>query len=66
MLKAAWGGGLMLSPEHRYRLNGIEKAQSVTWNPHKLMGALLQCSACFIKQDVREKPLYSVLVLKSH
>ncbi|VDM24706.1 unnamed protein product [Toxocara canis] len=48
---AAWGGGLMLSPEHRYHLNGIERAQSVTWNPHKLMGALLQCSACFIKQD---------------
>ncbi|VDN51863.1 unnamed protein product [Dracunculus medinensis] len=48
---AAWGGGLLLSPEHRHRLSGIERAKSVTWNPHKLMGALLQCSACFIKQD---------------
>uniref|UniRef100_A0AC35TMR5 Glutamate decarboxylase n=1 Tax=Rhabditophanes sp. KR3021 TaxID=114890 RepID=A0AC35TMR5_9BILA len=26
---AAWGGGLMLSPEHRYKLNGIEKANSI-------------------------------------
>uniref|UniRef100_A0A914UT29 Glutamate decarboxylase n=1 Tax=Plectus sambesii TaxID=2011161 RepID=A0A914UT29_9BILA len=48
---AAWGGGLLLSPEHRYRLNGIERANSVTWNPHKLMGALLQCSATLIRQD---------------
>ncbi|VDM16910.1 unnamed protein product [Wuchereria bancrofti] len=48
---AAWGGGLLLSPEHRHKLYGIERANSVTWNPHKLMGALLQCSACFIKQE---------------
>uniref|UniRef100_A0A7E5A0A1 Glutamate decarboxylase 1 n=1 Tax=Panagrellus redivivus TaxID=6233 RepID=A0A7E5A0A1_PANRE len=48
---AAWGGGLLLSPEHRYKLAGIERANSVTWNPHKLMGALLQCSACFIRHD---------------
>uniref|UniRef100_A0A1I7W9M0 Glutamate decarboxylase 1 n=1 Tax=Heterorhabditis bacteriophora TaxID=37862 RepID=A0A1I7W9M0_HETBA len=51
---AAWGGGLLLSPEHRYRLAGIERANSVTWNPHKLMGALLQCSACLFRQD--DKP----------
>ncbi|CAJ0930823.1 unnamed protein product, partial [Mesorhabditis belari] len=48
---AAWGGGLLLSPEHRYKLSGIERAQSVTWNPHKLMGAILQCSACLFRQD---------------
>ncbi|VDK70644.1 unnamed protein product [Litomosoides sigmodontis] len=48
---AAWGGGLLLSQEHRHKLCGIERANSVTWNPHKLMGALLQCSACFIKQE---------------
>lgn len=48
---AAWGGGLLLSPEHRHNLKGIERAKSVIWNPHKLMGCLLQCSACFIKQD---------------
>ncbi|CAD6199893.1 unnamed protein product [Caenorhabditis auriculariae] len=48
---AAWGGGLLLSPEHRYRLAGIERVNSVTWNPHKMMGALLQCSACLFRQD---------------
>ncbi|KAH7731509.1 glutamate decarboxylase 1-like protein [Aphelenchoides avenae] len=48
---AAWGGGLLLSPEHRHKLVGIDRADSVVWNPHKLMGALLQCSACFIRQE---------------
>lgn len=29
------------------------RADSVTWNPHKLMGALLQCSTIHFKEDVR-------------
>uniref|UniRef100_A0A914DCG0 Glutamate decarboxylase n=1 Tax=Acrobeloides nanus TaxID=290746 RepID=A0A914DCG0_9BILA len=46
---AAWGGGLLLSPEYRHKLSGIERANSITWDPHKLMGVTLQCSACFIR-----------------
>ncbi|XP_029073500.1 LOW QUALITY PROTEIN: glutamate decarboxylase 1-like [Monodon monoceros] len=42
---AACGGGLLLSRNHSYKLSGIERANSVTWNPHKLMGIPLQCSA---------------------
>ncbi|XP_072389109.1 glutamate decarboxylase [Diabrotica undecimpunctata] len=49
---AAWGGGLLLSRKYRHpRLSGIERADSVTWNPHKLMGALLQCSTIHFKED---------------
>ncbi|KAI5726547.1 hypothetical protein M8J76_004610 [Diaphorina citri] len=49
---AAWGGGLLLSKKYRHpRLTGIERADSVTWNPHKLMGTLLQCSTIHFKQD---------------
>nr|CAH7737561.1 unnamed protein product [Callosobruchus chinensis] len=49
---AAWGGGLLLSKKYRHpRLTGIERADSVTWNPHKLMGALLQCSTIHFKED---------------
>src|SRR3569832_894582 len=51
-MQAAWGGGLLMSPKHRHLHTGIERADSVTWNPHKLMGALLQCSACFIRHEV--------------
>uniref|UniRef100_A0A674P5Y8 Glutamate decarboxylase 1 n=1 Tax=Takifugu rubripes TaxID=31033 RepID=A0A674P5Y8_TAKRU len=41
----AWGGGLLMSRKHRHKLNGVERANSVTWNPHKMMGVPLQCSA---------------------
>ncbi|GLV46377.1 Glutamic acid decarboxylase 1 [Carabus blaptoides fortunei] len=51
-IDAAWGGGLLLSKKYRHpRLTGIERADSVTWNPHKLMGALLQCSTIHFKED---------------
>ncbi|KAL9931069.1 glutamate decarboxylase-like protein black [Glossina fuscipes fuscipes] len=41
---AAWGGGALISPKYRHLLNGIEKADSVTWNPHKMLAASQQCS----------------------
>uniref|UniRef100_A0A3B3T4V0 Glutamate decarboxylase 3 n=1 Tax=Paramormyrops kingsleyae TaxID=1676925 RepID=A0A3B3T4V0_9TELE len=47
---AAWGGGLLLSRRHAGKLRGIERATSVTWNPHKLMGVPLQCSAILLRQ----------------
>lgn len=28
------------------------RTQSVTWNPHKLMGSILQCSSIHFKEDV--------------
>jgi len=41
----AWGGAVFLSPTHRERLlPGIETVDSFCWNPHKLLGAPLQCS----------------------
>uniref|UniRef100_A0A8C1YWV3 Zgc:163121 n=1 Tax=Cyprinus carpio TaxID=7962 RepID=A0A8C1YWV3_CYPCA len=47
---AAWGGGLLLSNKHRVKLQGIERAHSVTWNPHKMMGVPLQCSTILVKK----------------
>ncbi|BES95160.1 Glutamate decarboxylase [Nesidiocoris tenuis] len=51
-IDAAWGGGLLLSKKYRHpRFSGVERADSVTWNPHKLMGTLLQCSTIHFKLD---------------
>ncbi|XP_034410596.1 glutamate decarboxylase 1 isoform X3 [Cyclopterus lumpus] len=47
---AAWGGGLLMSDRHKMKLQGIERACSVTWNPHKMMGVPLQCSAILVKK----------------
>ncbi|XP_022129071.2 cysteine sulfinic acid decarboxylase [Pieris rapae] len=46
---AAWGGGALMSRKHRHLLKGIELADSVTWNPHKLLAAPQQCSAFLIR-----------------
>ena len=34
------------------RFAGVERADSLTWNPHKLLGALLQCSTFHLKEKV--------------
>ena len=41
---ACLGGALLHSPTQRGALRGIDRADSVAINPHKMMGATLQCS----------------------
>lgn len=41
---AAWGGGALMSRRRRHLLKGVALADSVTWNPHKLLAAPQQCS----------------------
>ncbi|XP_031665798.1 glutamate decarboxylase 1-like isoform X2 [Oncorhynchus kisutch] len=49
-LQGAWGGGLLMSRKHRHKFSGVERANSVTWNPHKMMGVPLQCSAILVRE----------------
>ena len=41
----AYGASVLLSPKHSKLVDGIERADSVVWNPHKMMGVPLPCSA---------------------
>ncbi|MBY0518180.1 MAG: aminotransferase class V-fold PLP-dependent enzyme [Bacteriovoracaceae bacterium] len=41
---AAWGGGTLLSTKHKAKLKGIERADSVTWDTHKMLGTGLVSS----------------------
>uniref|UniRef100_A0A1I8JQE9 Glutamate decarboxylase 1 n=1 Tax=Macrostomum lignano TaxID=282301 RepID=A0A1I8JQE9_9PLAT len=43
-------GGVLLSQRHRHLLAGVQRADSVTWNPHKLMGVTLQCSVILLPE----------------
>ncbi len=45
----AWGGAALLSDRHEHLLCGRERADSFTWDAHKLMGLPLICSAILIK-----------------
>lgn len=42
---AAWGGSCLFSATHRHLMDGIERADSVCWDAHKMMGLPLICSA---------------------
>ncbi len=46
---AAWAGSAMICPEYRHLWAGIEDADSIVLNPHKWLGAPMECSAHFIK-----------------
>ena len=42
-----------MSKTHRQgRFDGVARADSLTWSPHKLMGVLLQCSTLHLKEKV--------------
>ncbi|XP_054286365.1 cysteine sulfinic acid decarboxylase-like [Macrosteles quadrilineatus] len=56
---AAWGGGALMSPRHRHLLNGIHRADSVTWNPHKLLTAPQQCSTFLTRHTDLLGPCHS-------
>ena len=48
---AAWGGTCLFSTEHARLMDGVEKADSVCWDAHKMMGVPLICSAFLIKDS---------------
>ncbi|AZV76508.1 aspartate aminotransferase family protein [Parasedimentitalea marina] len=46
---AAWAGSAMICPEYRHYWPGIERADSIVFNPHKWLGVQFDCSAHFLK-----------------
>ena len=45
---AAWAGSAMICPELRGLWEGVEKADSIVFNPHKWLGAQFDCSIQFL------------------
>ena len=50
---AAYGGGLAFSEKHRWRLRGIERADSVTIDPHKWLFVPFTCGALLVRDGGR-------------
>lgn len=44
----SWGGSMILSKKYKSLFKGLERANSFTWNPHKLMNIPLICSVVLI------------------
>jgi L-2,4-diaminobutyrate decarboxylase len=45
----AHGAGALLSAEHRGRLRGVERADSLVWDAHKLLRAPTVCAAVLVR-----------------
>jgi L-2,4-diaminobutyrate decarboxylase len=50
---AAHGGSALLSDTHRHRLRGIERADSLAWDPHKMMLLPIPCSVVLVRHEAR-------------
>ena len=61
--QAAWGGGVLLSRKYKHPTKGIHRADSVTWNLHKLMGVTLQSAAFLTNKTVSMITVASAHVL---
>ncbi len=46
----ALGGSVLLSDQYRELLAGCERADSMTWNAHKMMGVPLSCSVILLRK----------------
>jgi aromatic-L-amino-acid decarboxylase len=46
---AAMAGSAMLLPECRWMWQGVESADSISWNPHKWMGTILDVSLFYVR-----------------
>jgi aromatic-L-amino-acid decarboxylase len=46
---AAMAGSAMMLPEYRHLWQGVEAADSISWNPHKWMGTILDCSLMYVR-----------------
>ena len=56
---AAWGGGLIFSRRHSVLLRGIQRADSILFNPHKLLAVPQQCSLLLTRHQNIFKQVHS-------
>jgi len=53
------GASALLSPTHRRRLSGIERASSVAWDPHKMMLMPLTASVVLVRREADLEAAFS-------
>ena len=58
---AAWAGSALLLPEHRAMADGLELADSLVFNPHKVLMTNFDCSAHFVRDADALVRTFSIL-----
>jgi len=49
-IDGAWGGAVAFSKTQKKWLNGSEKADSLSWDGHKMLGVPLMCGVLFVQE----------------
>ena len=60
-IDAAYGGFAVLAPEGRAKLAGIERADSVTMDPHKWLYVPFECGCLLAREPARLKAAFQIL-----
>ena len=60
-IDAAYGGFAVLAPDGRAALAGIERADSVTMDPHKWLFVPFECGCLLAKEPARLKTAFQIL-----
>lgn len=50
-IDGSWGGNVVFSEKYKYKLAGASKANSITANPHKLLGVPTTCSFLLLPDE---------------
>ncbi len=50
-IDGAWGGAVAFSKTERKWLDGSERADSLTWDGHKMLGVPLMCGVLFVRKS---------------
>ena len=58
---AAWAGSALLLPEHRAMADGLELADSLVFNPHKMLMTNFDCSAHYVRDRDALVRTFSIL-----
>lgn len=58
---AAMAGSALILPEYRWMIHGIEKADSIVFNPHKWLFTNFDCSAYYVKDRAALVNTFSIL-----
>lgn len=58
---AAMAGSALILPEYRWMIHGIEKADSIVFNPHKWLFTNFDCSAYYVKDRAALVNTFAIL-----
>ena len=58
-IDGCYGASALFSTDHRHRLAGSHRADSMVWNLHKMMGVTQQCTALLLREPERLDSCFS-------